>query len=116
QRVGAEIGLAVAVTDRERSAHSGADQDVWIVAEEDGDREGAVQARQNGRDGFARILPLPEPMGDEMAQMIAGSALQSPDAVKGAVQAFEAVGVDEFILDPTTSDPDQVDKLAEVVF
>lgn len=56
------------------------------------------------------------PMGDEMAQMIAGSALQSADAVKGAVQAFEAVGVDEFILDPTTSDPDQVDKLAEIVF
>lgn len=62
------------------------------------------------------LLDYYEPMGDEMAQMIAGSALQSADAVKGAVQAFEAVEVDEFILDPTTSDPDQVDKLAEVVF
>lgn len=62
------------------------------------------------------LLDYYRPMGDEMAQMIAGSALQSADAVKGAVQAFEAVGVDEFILDPTTSDPDQVDKLAEVVF
>ena len=55
------------------------------------------------------------PMGSEMAEMIAGSALRSPEAIKGAVGAFAGVGVDELILDPTVPDPGQVDLLAEVV-
>jgi alkanesulfonate monooxygenase SsuD/methylene tetrahydromethanopterin reductase-like flavin-dependent oxidoreductase (luciferase family) len=56
------------------------------------------------------------PMGDETAQMIAGSALRSPDAIRGAIAAYEAAGVDELLLDPTVPDPSQVDLLAEVVF
>lgn len=59
------------------------------------------------------LLDYYAPMGPEFAQMVAGSALRSPDAVKGAIQAFEAAGVDELILDPTLSDPGQVDLLAE---
>jgi alkanesulfonate monooxygenase SsuD/methylene tetrahydromethanopterin reductase-like flavin-dependent oxidoreductase (luciferase family) len=55
-------------------------------------------------------------LGDDMAEMIAGSALRSPEAIKGALGAFEEVGVDELILDPTYPDPDQVDQLAKVVF
>jgi hypothetical protein len=35
--------------------------------------------------------------------------------VKGFVDAFEAVGCDELILFPTSSDPAQVDLLAEAV-
>lgn len=54
-------------------------------------------------------------MGHEMAEMIAGSALRSPDALRGAVQAYAEVGLTELILDPTVSDPAQVDLLAEVV-
>lgn len=53
--------------------------------------------------------------GSETAEMIAGSVLATPEAVGAAVDAFAGVGVDEFILDPTVSDPDQVDLLAEVV-
>lgn len=90
---------------------------------------------QAGREGRARIVALVyfslgdveeqsisnirhyyEPMGADMAAMIAGSALRTPEAIKGAVDAFAAVGVDEFFLDPTVPDPDQVDRLAEVVF
>jgi hypothetical protein len=48
--------------------------------------------------------------------MIAGGALRSADAVKGAIAAYEAAGVDELILDPTVPDLDQVDLLADVVF
>jgi len=57
-----------------------------------------------------------EPMGNDMADMIAGSALRTPDAIKGAIDAYAGVGVDEFLLDPTVSDPEQVDLLAELVF
>jgi alkanesulfonate monooxygenase SsuD/methylene tetrahydromethanopterin reductase-like flavin-dependent oxidoreductase (luciferase family) len=56
------------------------------------------------------------PMGPEVAEMIAGGALRSPEAIQGAIAAYEAAGVDELIFDPTVPDVDQVDQLAEVVF
>lgn len=51
-----------------------------------------------------------------MAEMIANSALRSPEAIRGAIQGYAEAGLDELILDPTVSDPTQVDRLAEVVF
>ncbi len=52
-------------------------------------------------------------LGPEMAEMIAGGAHRSPEAVKDVIAGFEAAGVDELILDPTVGDPAQVDLLAE---
>ncbi|RFU21349.1 LLM class flavin-dependent oxidoreductase [Geodermatophilus marinus] len=52
-------------------------------------------------------------MGDEAAQYIAGSAHRSPEAIREVIAGFEAIGVDELVLDPTVSDPDQVELLAE---
>jgi len=54
-------------------------------------------------------------LGD-MARTIADSALRSPEAISGARQAFEGVGLSEWILVPTVSDPEQVDRLADVIF
>lgn len=62
------------------------------------------------------LLDYYGPMGDDIAAMIAGSVLRSPEAISGALAAYEEAGVDEFILDPTVADPDQVDLLAKVVF
>jgi alkanesulfonate monooxygenase SsuD/methylene tetrahydromethanopterin reductase-like flavin-dependent oxidoreductase (luciferase family) len=62
------------------------------------------------------LLDYYEPMGAEMAQMIAGGALRSADAIAGAVEGYANAGVDELILDATVSDPTQVDLLAGVVF
>ncbi len=88
-----------------------------------------------GRDGRAKIVALAyfslgdtldasrqylldyyQPMGNETAEMVAGSALRSPESITAAVDAFTQAGVDEFILDPTVPDPAQVDLLAETVF
>jgi alkanesulfonate monooxygenase SsuD/methylene tetrahydromethanopterin reductase-like flavin-dependent oxidoreductase (luciferase family) len=52
-------------------------------------------------------------LGPELAQVIAGGAHRSPQAVRDAVAAFTEAGVDELILDPTVGDPEQVDLLAE---
>ena len=99
-------------------------------------RERAEAAwREAGRDGKPRIVALAyfslgdtedvsrrnllhyyEPAGNEMADMVAGSALRSPEAIKGAIKAYEEAGTDELILDPSVPDTDQVDLLAEVVF
>lgn len=50
-----------------------------------------------------------------MADMIAGSTPSTPEAVKGAMQAFADIGVDEFVLWPCIPSLDQVDRLAELV-
>ncbi|MCV2487753.1 LLM class flavin-dependent oxidoreductase [Geodermatophilus sp. YIM 151500] len=59
------------------------------------------------------LLDYYQPMGD-MAGTIAGSALRTPEAIRGAIAAFADIGVDELVLDATVSDPEQVDLLAEV--
>ncbi|MBW3576920.1 MAG: LLM class flavin-dependent oxidoreductase [Actinobacteria bacterium] len=87
-----------------------------------------------GRDGQARIVALAyfslgdtveesrrnlldyyEPMGSDTAEMIADSALRSAEAITGAIDAYARAGVNELILDPTVSQPEQVDLLAETV-
>lgn len=47
--------------------------------------------------------------------MVADSALRSPEAILAGVEQFRDMGFDELILDPTVSDPEQVERLAEVV-
>ena len=85
-----------------------------------------------GRDGSPRIVALVyfglgdteeqsrrnmlhyyEPMGQDVAGMIADGVLRSPDAIRGALQAYREAGVDELVLDPSVPDPGQVDLLAE---
>jgi hypothetical protein len=53
-------------------------------------------------------------LGDFAEQMAAGVPADA-QAVKERVAAFEAAGCDEFVLFPTSSDPVQVDLLAEAV-
>ena len=55
-----------------------------------------------------------EPMGEEVAAMIADGVLRSPEAIGAALQGYQQAGVDELILDPSVPDPDQVRLLADV--
>ena len=57
-----------------------------------------------------------EPMGEQVAGMIADGVLRWPEAVRAAVEGYREAGVDELVLDPSVPDPAQVDLLAEVVF
>ncbi|MGZ4705219.1 MAG: LLM class flavin-dependent oxidoreductase [Acidimicrobiales bacterium] len=55
--------------------------------------------------------------GDEMATMMADlcSASSAP-RVREAVARLEDAGCDELLLVPTTADPDEVDRIADIVF
>jgi alkanesulfonate monooxygenase SsuD/methylene tetrahydromethanopterin reductase-like flavin-dependent oxidoreductase (luciferase family) len=53
-------------------------------------------------------------LGD-WAEGIAMSPPRTPASVQERVAAFEALGVDELIFDPTVANLDQVDRLAEVI-
>ena len=52
-------------------------------------------------------------LGPEIAGRIAGGAHRSPAAIREVIARFVDAGVDELILDPSVSDPAQVDLLAE---
>ncbi len=51
----------------------------------------------------------------EWAEGIAMGTPRTPSAVRERAAAFEALGVDELIFDPTVADLDQVDRLADAV-
>ena len=51
----------------------------------------------------------------EWADRIAESAPTTRDAIKELTRSFEDIGVDELILDPTASELDQVDRLADAL-
>jgi alkanesulfonate monooxygenase SsuD/methylene tetrahydromethanopterin reductase-like flavin-dependent oxidoreductase (luciferase family) len=85
-----------------------------------------------GRTGEPRIAALAYfSLGDEEASrdylhdyygflgdyagMIADSALRTPEALKGALPAYEDAGVTELYLDPTVAKLEQVDRLADAV-
>lgn len=52
-------------------------------------------------------------LGDEVAGFIADSAAKDPDTVKQHLAAFEQAGCQELFLFPSSSDPRQVDLLAD---
>lgn len=52
-------------------------------------------------------------LGEDTANFIAGSAAKDAETVKSYLAAFEGVGCDELILFPSSSDPAQVDLLAD---
>lgn len=52
-------------------------------------------------------------LGEETAGYIAASAAKDADTVRQYLEAFEAAGCGELILFPSSSDPDQVDLLAD---
>lgn len=54
-------------------------------------------------------------LGEDVADFIAGSAAKDPETVQQALSAFEAAGCQELFLFPSSSDPQQVDHLADAV-
>jgi hypothetical protein len=53
-------------------------------------------------------------LGD-WAEGVASGASRTPAAVREVAAAFEEVGVDELVFDPTVANLDQVDRLADAV-
>ncbi len=50
-----------------------------------------------------------------MAEQVVQSLLTTPEDIKEAIQAYEAIGADEVILWPTVAELDQVHRLADAV-
>jgi alkanesulfonate monooxygenase SsuD/methylene tetrahydromethanopterin reductase-like flavin-dependent oxidoreductase (luciferase family) len=52
-------------------------------------------------------------LGEDIAKMIADGAAKDADTVKQYVAAYEQIGCDELVFCPSSSDPQQVDLLAD---
>lgn len=113
--------------------------DGWIAAASGPDqaREGAERARaawaNAGRDGEPHIMALAyfslgerseedlrdnlmdyyAWLGEDIARMIADSAAKDADMVKQQLTAYADAGCDELVFCPSSSDPAQVDLLAD---
>lgn len=66
-------------------------------------------------EGSARYLKDYYAYLGEWADRIAESAPRTPEALKGVAARFQDIGVDELILDPTISELDQVQRLADAL-
>jgi alkanesulfonate monooxygenase SsuD/methylene tetrahydromethanopterin reductase-like flavin-dependent oxidoreductase (luciferase family) len=113
--------------------------DGWIAAGSGPDQfsEGAGKARaawaEAGRDDEPRTMALAYYslgdraehearayltdyyawLGEEVAEFLVAGAAKDPETVKQYIATYEAAGCDELILFPSSSDPDQVDLLAD---
>ena len=67
-------------------------------------------AQENADRGLGAYY---EWLGDELREMIVGSAAKDADTVKQYISAFDGHGCDELIFFPAASDPEQVRLLAE---
>ncbi len=67
------------------------------------------------QQGRANIRDYYEATGTEFADSQAQSVHAGADAVRAAVESFDAIGADELILHPAVADIDEVSKLAEAV-
>jgi len=67
-------------------------------------------AEENARRDLGHYY---EWLGEQVVELIIGAAATDADAVRGYIKAFEEVGCDELTFFPCSSDPEQVDLLAE---
>jgi alkanesulfonate monooxygenase SsuD/methylene tetrahydromethanopterin reductase-like flavin-dependent oxidoreductase (luciferase family) len=94
-------------------------QTAWDAAGRDGTPRkmalGYFGLGDGARDQIHRYITDYYAYLGDIAEQMAGSIPADAESVKGFAGAFEAVGCDELILFPTSSDPAQVDLLAEAV-
>ena len=114
QHDGWMMGGGPPATFAERVAHFG---QAWTAAGREGQPRkmalGYFALGPGARDQAHRYITDYYGMLGEHAQQMAANVPADPQAVKDIVSGFAELGCDEYILFPTSSDPAQVDLLAE---
>lgn len=65
--------------------------------------------------GAAQARHYNQFLGAEMAERAADGVLSNPERIRDIIRAFEGLGVDEMLFLPQVHDPEQVDRLADIV-
>jgi alkanesulfonate monooxygenase SsuD/methylene tetrahydromethanopterin reductase-like flavin-dependent oxidoreductase (luciferase family) len=89
--------------------------------------EGRGEAPQNAALAYSSLGDLAEEdardyladyyawLGEDVANFIVGAAAKDPESVQQTVSAFDSAGCQELFLFPSSSDPQQVDLLADAL-
>jgi alkanesulfonate monooxygenase SsuD/methylene tetrahydromethanopterin reductase-like flavin-dependent oxidoreductase (luciferase family) len=87
----------------------------WAAAGRDGEPRGMALAyfALGDADPAPYLTDYYGFLGEETANMIAGSAARDAETVRGYIGAFSEADCDELIFFPTVNDPDQVELLAD---
>jgi len=90
----------------------------WSDADRDGDPHLMALAyfslgEQAEQDVEANLKHYYAWLGEDVAEMIAGAAAKDAETVKQYLAAYEDAGCDELVFCPSSSDPQQVDLLAD---
>jgi alkanesulfonate monooxygenase SsuD/methylene tetrahydromethanopterin reductase-like flavin-dependent oxidoreductase (luciferase family) len=75
----------------------------------------AYFAFADGDKGRANVHDYYSFLGDDTANFIASVVSVGADAIKATIAAFEEIGADELVFNPTLTDLDEIGKLADVV-
>jgi alkanesulfonate monooxygenase SsuD/methylene tetrahydromethanopterin reductase-like flavin-dependent oxidoreductase (luciferase family) len=93
-------------------------REAWRDAGREGEPRFAALAYFGLSDEEASAAALRSYYGflGDFADVVAGSALRTPQGVRDTVRACQDVGITEVVFDPTVASVDEVDRLADIVF
>jgi alkanesulfonate monooxygenase SsuD/methylene tetrahydromethanopterin reductase-like flavin-dependent oxidoreductase (luciferase family) len=94
---------------REAWQQAGRDGSPWLVAL-------LYYALREPDEGKRNVYDYYSVSGDEIASTVAGGVCDSAATIEAAISSFADIGADELIFNPGTDNPDEVARLAEIVF
>lgn len=65
--------------------------------------------------GRANLLDYYGNFGPDFATLVADGIVRTAEQARATVKSFAAIGTDEIMFSPATDDPDEIDRLAEIV-
>jgi hypothetical protein len=74
----------------------------------------AYFAFADGDQGRANVHDYYSFLGEDSANFITSAVSVGADAIKETIAAFEGIGADELVFNPTLTDLDEIGKLAEL--
>ena len=88
----------------------------------DAGREGAPRlvaiayfAVNNGEAGRANIYDYYSFISHDVATMISNNGAVGPDEIANTIKSFAEIGADDLVFNPMTDDPDEIERLAELL-
>ena len=68
-----------------------------------------------GHEDRSNIYDYYSFLGDEVATFISGNGAVGPDAIAATIKSFEDIGADDLLFNPMNDDPDEIERLADLL-
>lgn len=89
----------------------------WTEAGREGKpRMVAIAYYSVAHDDRSNIYDYYSFLGHDIATMVADNGSIGADAIAATIKSFEEIGADDMLFNPMTDDPDEIERLAELLF